>query len=149
MATGKVIEPEVEDVLLVEESINEGLFSVVEERGELFVVFPHFLAHAAVAVQLAYSHGLEMFPDVKDVNLVVVMVESNEVLFCSKEISNGFLKLDGPLVFEDPSMVENLERKFLAILVVCCFVEQLAVRVHEGGCDDFGGWHFVIEDFGS
>ncbi len=139
MATGKIIEPEVEDVFLVEESINEGLFSVVEERGELFVFLSHFLFHAAMNIELPYSHGLEMFPDVKDVNLVVVMIESNEVLFCSKEIGNGFLNLDGPFVFKDSSMVENLEGKFFAVLIVRCFVEQLTVRVYERGCDDFGG----------
>lgn len=139
MATGKLIEPEVEDVLFVEESINEGLFSVVEEGGELLVVFSHFLPHAAMNVELPYSHGLKVFPDVKYVNLVVVMIESNEVLFCSKEIGNGFLNLDGSFVFKDSSMIENLKGKFFAALIVRCFVEQLTVRVYERGCDDFGG----------
>ncbi len=109
MAIGKIIEPEVEDVFLVEESINHGIFSVVEEGGELLIFLSHFLFHAAMNIELPYSHGLEVFPDVKDVNLVVVMIESNEVLFCSKEIGNGFLNQESSFIFEYSSMVEDLE----------------------------------------
>jgi hypothetical protein len=58
LAIGKVIEPEVEDVFLVEESINEGLFSVVEEGCELFIFLSHFLFHAAMNIELPNSHGL-------------------------------------------------------------------------------------------
>ena len=123
----RIIQTEIKNIFLVEDSINQRLLPIVIKEGEFLVILSHFLSHSGMGVQLSSSHGFEMRSYIKNEDLMVVMVETNQILLGSKEISDRLSERDGSFVFEYSSMIEDLERKFLIFFIVRGFVEQLVI----------------------
>jgi hypothetical protein len=53
------------------------LLPVVKKEGEFLFICSHFLSHTGIGVQLSICHGFEMLSNVKDEDLMVVVIEAN------------------------------------------------------------------------